>query len=191
MAEHVERWPVFEPVITPLLGEDDDSTLWPVVLETVYADAETLARLVAGSQRVLTQIGRCSHWMAPNKARWTADGSFAWPSGYGAIGFSLTGLPEFDWFGQWAWCPESQSWKVTDGRPSSEDLVFRVAVPSRTRRHHQAAVHTVWRPGAPPLPRMEVMQFYGFRRLKAEWSCTAYRYWSPNGKRVYEEAVEA
>ena len=191
MAEHVEFWPVFEPVIAPLLGEEDDSTLWPVVLDTIYADAEALARLVAGPHRVLTQIGRCSHWMAPNKARWTADGSFAWPSGYGATGFSFTGLPELDWFGRWAWCPGSRSWIVTDGRPSSRDLVFRVAVPSRTRRHRQAAVHTVWRPGAPPLPRVEVMQLYGFRRLMTKWSCTAYRYWCPTGRRVYEETVEA
>ena len=132
MAEHLELWPVFEPVIAPLLGEEDDPTLWSVVLETIYADAQALARLVTGPHRVLTQIGRCSHWLAPNKARWTADGSFAWPSGYGAIGFSFTGLPEFDWYGQWAWCPGSRSWMVTDGRPSSQDLVFRVAVPSRT-----------------------------------------------------------
>jgi hypothetical protein len=35
------------------------------------------------------------------------------------------------------------------------------------------------------------MQFYGFRRLMAKWSCTAYRYWSPTGQRVYEETIEA
>jgi len=191
MAEHLEFWPVFEPVIAPLLGEEDDPTLWPVVLDIIYADAQALARLVAGPHRVLTQIGRCSHWLAPNKARWTADGSFAWPSGYHGTGFRVTGLPEFDWFGQWAWFPRSQSWVVTDDRPTSQDLVFRVAVPSRTFRHRQAAVHTVWRPGAPPLPRVEVMQFYGFRRRTAQWSCTAYRYWSPKNQRVYEETVEA
>jgi hypothetical protein len=94
-------------------------------------------------------------------------------------------------FWQWAWCPRSQSWMVTDDRPSPQDLLFRVAVPSRTCRHRQAAVHTVWRPGAPPLPRVEVMQFYGFRRQTAKWSCTAYRYWSPKYQRVYEETVEA
>ncbi len=102
MAEHLDLWPMFERVIAPLLGEEDDPTLWPVALDTIYSDAEALARLVTGSYRVLTQIGRCSHWMAPNKARWTADGSFAWPSGYGGIGFRFTGLPEFDWFRQWA-----------------------------------------------------------------------------------------
>ena len=190
MAEHLELWPVFEPVIGPMLGEEDDPTLWPVVLDIVFADAQALAQHVTRPHRVLTLIGRCSHWLAPNKARWTADGSFAWPTGYRGAA-CLTGLPEFDWFGQWAWCPRSQNWTVTDGRPSSRDLVFRVAVPSRTHRHHQAAVHTVWRPGAPPLPRVEVMQFYGFRRLMTKWSFTAYRYWSPTGQRVYEETVEA
>ena len=37
MAEHLEFWPVFEPVIAPLLGEEDDPTLWPVVLDAVSA----------------------------------------------------------------------------------------------------------------------------------------------------------
>jgi hypothetical protein len=191
MKEPPEFWPVVASVIAPMLGEEDDSALWPLVLDTTYADAQVLARLASGHHRVLTQIGRCSHWLAPNQCRWTAEGSFAWPSGYGAAGFSLTGLPDFDWFGQWAWHPESQIWMATDGRPSSRDLVFRVAVPSRTRRHNQAAVHTVWRPGAPPLPRVEVMQFYGFRRHMTKWSCTAYRYWSPRGQCVYEEPVVA
>jgi hypothetical protein len=33
MAEHFKIWPVFEPVIAPLLGEEDDARLWPVVLD--------------------------------------------------------------------------------------------------------------------------------------------------------------
>jgi hypothetical protein len=161
------------------------------LLDIIYADDQALARLVAGPHRVHTQIGRCSHWLAPNKARWTADGSFAWPSGYYSTGLRFTGLSEFDWFGQWAWCPRSKSWMVTDDRPSSEDLVCRVPVPSRTCQYGQAAVHTVWRPGAPPLPRVEVMQFYVFRQRTANWSFTAYRYWSPKVQRFYEETVEA
>jgi hypothetical protein len=171
-------WPLVEPIIAPLLGDDDDAALWPLALDTIYADAQALIRLASGSQRVLTQIGRCSHWMAPNQCRWTANGGFAWPSGYGAATFCLACLPEFDWLGSWTWCRRSETWIAMEGQPSSRDLVFRVAVPSRTRLHHQAAVHTIWRPGAPPLPRVEVTQFYGFRRHMTTWSCTAYRYWS-------------
>jgi hypothetical protein len=190
MKERPEFWQVVESIIAPMLGEEDDPALWPLVLDIIFADAQILARLVSGHHRVLTQIGRCSHWRAPSQCRWTADGSFAWPSGYQGTGW-FTGQPEFDWFGQWTWHPESQIWMIADGRPSSRDLVFRVAVLSRTRRHNQAAVHTVWRPGAPALPRVEVIQFYGFRRSMTRWSCTAYRYWSPTGLYVYEEPLVA
>jgi hypothetical protein len=73
------------------------------------------------------------------------------------------------------------------GEPGAGQLVFRVAVPARSCLHSQAAVHSVWQPGPPPLPRVPLVQFYGFRR-RSGWSCTAYRA-SPSD-RVYEVAAE-
>jgi hypothetical protein len=187
MSEHFAFWPEFEPVIEPMLGEDDDPALWAVALDTIFADARALIGPASGLGCIFAKIGRCSHWLRPHQCRWTADGGFAWPSGYGGVGFSRTGLPEFDWSAQWAWCPNSQGWTFRPNRPLPRDLVFRVVIPSRTRRRRQAAVHTIWRPGPPPSPRAEVMQFYGFRRRTGKWLCTAYR--SHPTQRAYEAAV--
>ncbi len=185
MAENL--WPVFEPTIAPLLWDDDDPTLWAAAVNAVYPDAQALCRYVTSRGRVLTRLGRCSHWLRPHQTRWTANGGFAWPTGYDGPSFSRTGLPEFDWFGQWEWCPKSGGWAVAAGDPSPGQLLFRVAVPGRSRRHGQAAVHSVWQPGTPPQPRVPLVQFYGLRE-RSGWSCTAYH--AAPSDRVYELVAE-
>lgn len=157
------------------------------MVNAVYSDAQALCRVVTGPGRVVTRLGRCSRWLRPHQTRWTADGGFAWPTGYDGPRYSRSGLPEFDWFAQWEWCPGVGGWTAAAGDPEPGQLVFRVAVPARSRRHRQAAVHTIWQPGTPPRPQAPLVQFYGFRR-RAGWSCTAYRA-SPSD-RVYEVAAE-
>lgn len=179
-----DLWPMFESAVTPLLGADDDPALWAAVVNAVYPDAQALCRLGTGHGRIATRLGRCSHWLRPHQTRWTADGGFAWPTGYVGRRFSREGLPEFDWFAQWAWSPESNRWARVYGGPVPGELCFRVAVPARSARHEQAAVHTVWRPGPPPRRRVPLVQFYGFRK-RPQWTCTAYR--GP-GEWVYELA---
>lgn len=181
-------WPSFEPAISPLLTQDDDAALWASVVNVVYSDAHTLCQSVAKYGRVLTQLGCCSHWLRPHQTRWSAGGGFAWPTGYGGPNFSRAGLPEYDWFVQWTWCPESNSWARSFADPSSDQLVFRVTVPARTRFHRQAAVHSIWHPGSPLQPQIPLTQFYGFRAKSDSWFCTAYRA-SPND-RVYELVAE-
>ena len=190
MAEHLELWPVFEPVIAPLLGEEDDPTLWPVVLDIIYADAQALARLVAGPTACSRRsVGALTGWLRikPDGLRTAASpgrrviraptGSRAFRNSTGSdSGRGVHGH-------RTGWSP------MTDHHPGTWCFVW--LFPRRHCQHRQAAVHTVWRPGAPPLPRAEVMQFYGFRRRMAKWTCTAYRYWSPKDQRVYEETVEA
>lgn len=183
----IDVWPVFEPVIAPLLGGEDDPAFWVAAVNAVYTDANALCRSVTAPRRVITRLGRCSHWLRPHQTRMTEGGGFAWPTGYDGPRFSRAGLPEFDWFGQWEWCPEGAGWEVASGDLRPGQLLFRVAVPSRSRRHRQAAVHTVWQPGPPPRPRLPLMQFYGFRD-RSGWSCTAYR--GP-GEWVYELAAES
>lgn len=184
----IDPWPMFEPILAPLLDpDDDDPGLWSAVVNTVYGDALALCRGVDSGDRVVTQIGRCSHWLRPHQSRWSADGGFAWPTGYDGAGFSRAGLPEFDWSGFLSWSPASQAWQPSTGEPKRGQLVFRVAVPSRSRRHRQAAIHSTWRPGAPPRPRTALTQFYGFRQRIGGWSCTAYSAFP--GDRVYERAA--
>jgi hypothetical protein len=181
-----DLWSMFEPAIALLLGSDDDPSLWRAVVNAVYPDAQVLCRSVTGRGRVITQLGRCSHWLRPHQSRWTADGGFAWPTGYDGGWF--TGLPEFDWCAHWEWCPQSGTWATTSGDSARDQLLLRVAVPARSRRHRQAAVHTIWQPGSPPRPQEPLIQFYGFREREA-WSCTAYRA-SPR-ERVYELVAES
>ena len=80
----------------------------------------------------ISQVGQTFPGKRAQAVRETRSWAFAIPQ--------FTGLPEFDWFGQWAWCESSESWMVTTDRPTPHELVFRVAVPSRTRRHPQAAI---------------------------------------------------
>ncbi len=179
------RWPAFEPAARPWLGAEDDPALWSVVVNTVFHDAELLCGSV-GPGRVLTQLGRCSHWLRPHQTRWTADGGFAWPTGYAGSQHSRSGLPEFDWFAQWEWRPDSNTWSVSEGEPGPRQCVFRVAIPARTHRHGQAAVHTCWLPSSPARPRAPLTQFYGFRK-QPQWQCTAY-FAHPN-QRAYDLAA--
>ncbi len=137
------------------LDDGDDAALWQLVWETAISGIE----LVDG---VTIEIGRCSHWLRPNKSRWRADGGFAWPTGYGGRGYSLLGLPLFDWSVVLLW--DGQNWTLTE---HAKDSWLRVAVPSRTNRHQQAAIHTI------EMPDEERMRLYGFRRKQDGWRRTA------------------
>ena|GEM_PF-1491488 len=190
MSAGVDLWSAFEPVITPLLWDDDDPELWRAVVNGVYSDAQVLCRLVPRGWSIVTQLGRCSHWLRPHQTRWTADGGFAWPSGYDGPRWSRSGLPEFDWSQQWSWRPQTAGWEVHDA-PQSRQIVFRVAVPSRSRRHLQAAVHTVWQPSTPLGWKVDVTQFYGFRQqASGDWSCTAYCACPWRAEGLYERAAK-
>lgn len=79
-------------------------------------------------------------------------------------------LPAFDRSAHWSRGPDG--W-VDAPRAARGELLLRIAVPARSRRHAQAAVHTVWIPGSPVHPKQRACQFYGFRRTDSVWSCTA------------------
>ncbi|HVK12603.1 MAG TPA: hypothetical protein VM597_27890 [Gemmataceae bacterium] len=185
-----EDWPTFAPAVVRLLGEEDDPALWSAVVDAVYPDARALCQVVAGRWEVSTQLGRCSHWLRPHQTRWPADGGFAWPTGYDGPRQSREGLPEFDWSCEWHWRSDGQGWELADAAPGSKRLVFRVAVPARSGRHRQAAVHTVWRPGAAFGFDADVVQFYGFRQHGSGWTCTAYRASPWRAERLYEVAPD-
>jgi hypothetical protein len=142
------------------LGADDDPEFWRVALGYILAEA-------TARPDVLAEVGRRSHWLRPHQSRWTADGGFAWPSGYGSGSggwyFPLA-LPQFDW--SVVLGGSGSEWAVVQRRSVRTDV--RIAIPSRTRRHRQAAIHTLWHLG-----REKELVFYGFRRRDEGWACTA------------------
>ena len=168
-------WTALGTQVAAYLSSEDDHAAWETIASIVFSDAEALLLNLGSSVDVRTRFGRCSHWLRPHQTRWTADGGFAWPSGYCGQGFSRFGTPEFDWFLEARWDPKSKCWLSVKPRPERRrTLLFRVAVPSRTARHDQAAVHTIWRPGPPQHRRKELLQVYGFRKQDGAWRATAY-----------------
>ncbi len=167
-------WAQFQACIVPALGTEDDHTFWSTAIGQIIADAESLCKNSATQRSVFTEIGVCSHWLRPHQTRWTADGGFAWPSGYGGSAYSRNGLPEFDWSFIWQWNAGDHKWRSIEKPYEQHCLRFRIAVPTRTARHDQAAVHTIWKPGCPTTPKQKVGQLYGFRKQDQIWSLTAH-----------------
>ena len=150
---------------------NDDTALWRVALEHILGE---LPR-TPGTPGRLVQVGRCSHWLRPHQTRWTADGGFAWPTGYGSGGggYSRTALPQFDWSVVLAWTGER--WEPAADKAAKPAL--RVAIPSRTMWHQQAAVHTIWMTA-----KEKERRFYGFRKKSGVWRCTAESEWREDRK---------
>jgi hypothetical protein len=137
------------------LADDDDPALWRLAVDTILSD-------LVPEDGALVEIGRCSHWMRPHQSRWAADGGFALPIGYG--GGRGRALPQLDWSVTLRWTGES--WEAVPA--CSLRCAIRVSIPSRTRRHGQAAVHTLWMAG-----KEKARRFYGFRNRGVGWQWTA------------------
>lgn len=160
---------MLHPVITEHLTDDDDPALWDVATTTLLAEAAGVTGHT--KQEVYAQVGCCHHWISPHHPlRWAADGGFAWPFGYDqtTTGWSYRALPELTWSVLLKWTGET--WEAD--RISKRCLVFRIAIPARTARHMQAAIHTLWTP-RPPTGREKVVQLFGYRKKEGVWSLTA------------------
>jgi hypothetical protein len=168
-------WTEIVSCVAPSLSEFDDVRLWELAIAEIFRDAQYLCELRRFYKRspILSEVGACSHWQRPHQHRWLADGSFAAPYGYGGTGFKIHAKPEFDWSIRFAWSASEHGWVAAEGIPGKRPLTLRVTVPTRTNRHHQAAVHTIWTPGSPTSPKQQVIRLYGFRKEDGEWKCTA------------------
>jgi hypothetical protein len=153
------------------LSAEDDAALWEQLLRVLAEDASILETVTDGS-RLYAEIGVCSHWLRPHQTRWTAAGGFAWPAGYGGTRFSRTGLPLFDWSVRLQFNPAPIGWVIPEKSPTKRSISVRVAVPSRTTRHRQAAVHTLWPPRTLDAERERTV-FYGLRNLRGVWELKA------------------
>jgi hypothetical protein len=169
---------MLNPLIAEHLTSDDDPELWELATTALIAEAETLVHHARDS--VCIQIGCCHHWISPHHPiRWAAGGGFAWPFGYDktTTGWSYRAMPEFTWsqFLQWT----GEGWE--QGRGGHRGLVFRIAIPARTARHAQAAIHTIWTPRS-PISQEKAVRLFGFRKKDGNWSLTASEEISPRRK---------
>lgn len=165
---------LFDDLKQNLTG-NDDPILWQQVIETVFAEAEYLCERQQTKQDIFAQIGCCSHWMSPhNNGSWFKDQRFAWPTGYSSDGFTIFGLPKFDWCETWKRDKHQHlPWHNTEQVRGKRPLVFRVAIPARSKRHVRAVIHALWSPGSPTRPKEKLLQAYAFEKMNGSWSCTA------------------
>lgn len=145
-------------VVEAKLGAEDDPLLWKSVLSVLTGEFLQQYNEEANKKDWAVVVGACSRWLSPNQTRWTAAGGFAFPEGYREF------LPEFDWSVTFLF--RAQQWTPLTKLPGKRLQVFRVAIPARTARHKQAAIHTRWFPG-------EERVLYGFRNLDGNWICVA------------------
>jgi hypothetical protein len=147
------------------LTAQDDPGVWKEILATLSEEfLERFRNDGGGKESWFLRIGVCSHWVRPHQSRWLAAGEFALPIGYkGASGWS-NGLPEFEWSVILSF--DGECWKRVDKFSGKKQIVLRAAVPARTARHKQAAVHSMW-------SSSHQLTFYGFRNVDGKWVCVA------------------
>jgi hypothetical protein len=151
------------------LGADDDPRLWREVLRAAAQDASVLDC----SSGLYAVVGSCSHWLRPHQSRWTAAGGFAAPLGYGDGEGFLGGLPNLDWRVILRFDPAQRGWVIPPRPPAKGFNSVRLAIPSRTSRHGQAAVHAVWS-SLTSNTRKKRTAFYGFRKSEDGWRLVAH-----------------
>ncbi len=140
------------------LASDDDPELWRVALAVLADEFEQRHDEESKMRNWAIVVGACSHWERPHQTRWTAAGEFAYPQGYKQY------FPKLDW---------SVILVYRDGKllpaaklPGKKVSLFQVAIPSRTSRHKQAAIHARWSTSSKSV-------LFGFRNLNEKWKCVA------------------
>ncbi|HEV2306249.1 MAG TPA: hypothetical protein VGR93_12065 [Candidatus Acidoferrales bacterium] len=140
------------------LAADDDREFWQAALAVLADEFAQRHKEESARGDWAIVIGACSHWKRPHQTRWTAAGGFAFPAGYSQR------FPTLDW---------SFTFILRDGQllpvaklPGKKVKLFQAALPSRTLRHKQAAVHTRWSTASK-------IVLFGFRKLNEKWKCVA------------------
>ncbi|HWN74450.1 MAG TPA: hypothetical protein VNO13_01830 [Candidatus Udaeobacter sp.] len=154
----IENKTILFETLEPKLVADDDHALWRAVL-LVLTD-ELAQRRAEESQRGVwgMVVGACSHWVRPHNSRWNAAGGFVYPDGY------KDSVPELDWSVIFVF--QNREWVSVEKLPRKKIKVFRVAIPARTARHKQAAIHTRRAPNGETV-------LFGFRKITDKWECVA------------------
>lgn len=155
-------------LVAERLCTDDDPELWAEILRAAAEDAAVLRT----PSKLYAIVGSCSHWARPHQSRWTAAGGFALPEGYGDGEGFLHGLPNLDWSVTLQFNPEQPGWDCPIQAPTKRFSSVRLAIPSRTARHLQAAVHANWSRGTIDTKHKRTV-FYGFRKSESGWKLVA------------------
>jgi hypothetical protein len=163
-------WPQFAKDVEPCLDSKDDCALWESIVNTILNEWADETSAYSGKDCVITEIGRCSHWIRPH---WKTSSGTSWPYGYTNVGqgVSFASQPEFDWSLQWVRDRDAGLWRRVTGQATRRPLVHRIAIPARTSRHPQATVHTIWSPGSPNDPKNKLTVVYGFEKSRGVWTC--------------------
>ena len=162
--------PGLPALVAERLDTDDDPELWVEILRATAEDASVL-RTRSGS-RLYAIVGRCSHWARPHQSRWTAAGGFSLPLGYGDGEGYVGGLPNLDWSVTLEFDPNHLGWVCPLQSPTKRFRSVRLAIPSRTARHLQAAVHAVWSPATLDAKQKRTV-YYGLRKSGDSWKLVA------------------
>jgi hypothetical protein len=157
--------------INEYLTPEDDPIFWAFAVYTLLGDTFRFMTSEPQKHNIFVQLGACSHWQRPHQTRLTKAGGFAYPAGYDNSGLCLEGLPEYDWEIRLRWNYAIGEWEMTDKFFGKKKLIRRFSLPSRTLRHDQAAIHSVWTPGSPRNPSEKRIEYFGFRKMKGEWKC--------------------
>ena len=157
------------------LTDKDDPNLWEAILVELTVETKLCLDYAKKDIPIYLVLGCCSHWLRPHQTRWSSAGGFAWPAGYGNgdgdLNYSRMGEPELDWSVVYIW--EKEKWEPAERIAGKRKVILRVAVPTRTTTHSNAAVHSIWNPGTPNMPTTKRVRFYGFKKEENEWNCVA------------------
>lgn len=140
------------------LAPHDDRELWRAALSVLADEFAQHYAEESGRGVWAMVVGACSHWVRPHNSRWNAGGGFVYPDGY------KDSVPELDW--SVIFIVQNREWASVEKLPGKKTKVFRVAIPARTARHKQAAIHTRWAPNGKAV-------LYGFRKVAEKWICVA------------------
>jgi|SRR5271155_4071296 len=139
------------------LRADDDRALWQAALLVLGDEFTQRCADESNGGAWAMVVGECSHWLRPHNSRWNAAGGFICPDGYQDY------LPELDW--SLIFLFRNREWTPVAKLPGKKVKIFRVAIPARTARHQQAAIHARWTPGGETV-------LYGFRKVAKRWGAS-------------------
>ena len=164
--------------IEPYLTDTDDPALWQAVLKIACNDISTEISKSQSKRDVFLVVGPCSSWLRPHQTRWRVDDlEFAWPSGYGGVGYSRTGLPELDWCCCFQYSG-TDAYTMIDvpHQFKKRQILLRIAIPTKTTDRSKASINMFWTPGTLRNARRSVVRFLAMSRENAQWNLVGSRF---------------